>query len=277
MEILVPVIILASLGLLFGAGLALASRFLSVKSNQRLDAIHGLLPGSNCGACGGAGCFGFAESLLSGKLPLQACKVSTEQTKEKIATLLGIKFEKTVKTVAVLHCNGGIRVKDKFLYQGLEDCVAANLVLEGQKECRFGCLGFGTCQKACPFGAIKMTNEQLPEIDSTKCKACGKCVRACPKHLFTLIPITQDIYIACSSHDIGKKTIEVCPVGCIACGICTKVNDSPYYLKDNLSHIDYKKVLSKEPLEEGRKKCPTKCILARNQITDNRVQKTEKK
>lgn len=250
--------------MIFGAGLAIASKYLGVKSDARLEAIHSLLPGSNCGACGGAGCFGFAESLLSGKLPLSACRVSSEQTKERIAQLLGVSFEKKVKTVAVLHCNGGSkRVKDRFNYQGLEDCLLANLVLGGQKECIWGCLGFGTCAKACPFGAISMSEEKLPVVDYDKCKACGKCVAVCPKKLFSLIPITQDIYVACSSHDTAKDTKAVCSVGCIACGICTRVKDSPFYLKENLSGIDYSKATNRETMEEAAVKCPTKCILKR--------------
>ncbi|MDD4955206.1 MAG: RnfABCDGE type electron transport complex subunit B [Candidatus Omnitrophica bacterium] len=264
MEILIPILVLGSLGLLFGIGLAIASKTLGVKSDARVEAIHGLLPGSNCGTCGGAGCFGFAESVLSGKLPLEACRVSSEGTKKRIAAILGIEFEKKVKTVAVLHCNGGAkRVKDRTNYQGLKDCVLANLVLNGQKECTFGCLGFGTCARACPFGAITMSEENLPVIHYDKCTSCGKCVKACPKNLFSLMPAAESIYVACSSHDTGKDTIAVCPVGCIACGICTKVKNSPFYLKENLSYVDYEKTADKESMEEARNKCPTKCILKR--------------
>jgi len=157
MDILIPILTLGFLGLLFGIGLALASKKFAVKADPRLEKIVGLLPGSNCGACGGAGCFGFAELILSGKLSIDACRVSEEKIKEKIAQLLGQKLEKEVKKIAVLLCNGGIKVKDRFLYQGIEDCVAANLVLGGQKECVWGCLGFGDCERACPFGAIKMS------------------------------------------------------------------------------------------------------------------------
>ncbi|MDD5195431.1 MAG: RnfABCDGE type electron transport complex subunit B [Candidatus Omnitrophica bacterium] len=264
MEILIPIITLGVLGLVFGVGLAIASKKLAVTADPQLELVHGLLPGSNCGACGGAGCFGFAEAILSGKLNIDACRVSSEQTKEKIAQLLGKKLEKKIKTVACVHCNGGAKVKDKVLYQGIEDCVAANLVAGGQKECFWGCLGFGTCAKACPFGAITMTEENLPKVEAQKCKACNKCVLVCPKKLFSLIPITHDIYVACSSHDTAKATKAACPVGCIACGICTRVKDSSFYLKENLSCIDYKKVDKPEPFEEAKAKCPTKCILKRD-------------
>jgi len=81
-------LVLGSLGLIFGAGLGFASRHLKVKADPRLEQIHGLLPGSNCGACGYAGCFGFAEALLSGKASPTCCRVSTGEIKEKIAQIL---------------------------------------------------------------------------------------------------------------------------------------------------------------------------------------------
>lgn len=277
MEILIPVLTLGVLGLLFGIGLAVASKKFSVETDPRLERIHGLLPGSNCGACGRAGCFGFAESLLSGKASIDACRVSEEAVKEQIAKLLGQKLEKKVKKVAVLHCDGGTKVKDRFFYQGIEDCVAANLVLGGQKECVFGCLGFDTCEKACPFGAIRMSEEDLPVIDENKCKACNKCVEICPKKLFSFVPITgkvypvrkdtsssafsNGVYVACSSYDLGKDARAVCPVGCIACRKCEQACPvDAIHIIDNLAVIDYNKCTS---CGECVKACPMKTILKR--------------
>jgi Na+-translocating ferredoxin:NAD+ oxidoreductase RNF subunit RnfB len=261
MDILIPILTLGLLGLLFGIGLALASKKFAVKTDPRLEKIVGLLPGANCGACGGAGCFGFAESLLSGKVSIDACRVSEEKIKEKIVQLLGQKLEKEVKKIAVLLCNGGIKVKDRFLYQGIEDCVAANLVLGGQKECVWGCLGFGDCERVCPFGAIKMSGEGLPIVDKDKCKACNKCVLVCPKKLFTLVPITHNVYVACSSHDLGKDTIAVCPVGCIACRKCEQVCPvDAIHVIDNLAVLDYDKCTSCGKCVEV---CPTKTIRKR--------------
>ncbi len=277
MEIFIPILTLGVLGAIFGVGLAIASKKFAVQVDPRLEKIHGLLPGSNCGACGGAGCFGFAESVLSGKLPVDACRVSEERVKEQIARLLGQKLEKKVKTIATLHCNGGIRVKERYIYDGILDCVAANLVLGGAKDCVFGCLGFGTCAKVCPFGAIKMSDEGLPVVDKDKCRACNKCVLVCPKKLFSLIPVTSTVYVACSSHDPGKETKAVCPVGCIACGLCQKacpfdaihvidastalsVNPGCNRRVDNLAVIDYNKCTS---CGECVKVCPMKTIRIR--------------
>jgi electron transport complex protein RnfB len=261
MEILIPILTLGALGLIFGVGLAIASKRLAVQVDPRLEMIHGLLPGSNCGACGGAGCFGFAEELLSGKKNPDACRVSEEKIKEKIAEILGQKLEKKVKRVAVLHCNGGSKVKERFIYAGLKDCVAADLVLGGQKECVWGCLGFNTCVEVCPFDAISMSQEDLPVVDKNKCKACNKCVVACPKKLFSLIPVTHSVYVACSSHDIGKDTRAACPVGCIVCRKCEQACSSDaIHVIDNCAVIDYAKCTS---CAECVKVCPMKTIRVR--------------
>ena len=261
MAILIPILGLGLLGLIFGVGLAVASKKFAVQVDPRLEKIHGLLPGSNCGACGGAGCFGFAESLLSGKISVDACRVSEDKIKEQIAKLLGKSLDKKVKKVAVLHCNGGIKVKNKFLYQGIEDCVAANLFLGGQKECIWGCLEFGTCVKACPFDAIAMSKDSLPMVDVDKCKACNKCVEVCPKRLFSLVPVAGKVNIACSSHDLGRDTKAVCPVGCIACKLCEKAcKFDAIHVIDNLAVIDYNKCTS---CGECVKACPMKTIRIR--------------
>jgi len=242
MEILIAILILGFLGLLFGVGLAIASKKLAVEVNPKLDEMQHLLPGSNCGACGNPGCFGFAESLLSGKSSVDSCRVCSDEIKEKIAQIMGLALEKQTKKIATLHCNGGLKVKDKYLYDGASDCVAANLVLGGQKSCVFACLGFGTCVRACPFGAINMSGEALPVVDKLKCRACNKCVKACPKKLFSLVSVTHNVYVACSSHDFGKEVKAVCPVGCIACKLCEKAcNFDAIHVIDNLAVIDYHK------------------------------------
>ncbi|MCU0666453.1 MAG: RnfABCDGE type electron transport complex subunit B [Candidatus Omnitrophica bacterium] len=245
MEILVPILILGGLGLLFGVGLSLASKKLKVEVDPRLEKIQSLLPGSNCGACGMAGCFGLAEALIEGKASVNACRVSSPNAKEQIAKVLGQKLEEQTPKVACLHCNGGNKVKNKFKYQGLQDCIAASNVLGGYKECVFGCLGLGTCVRVCPFDAIKMSSDGLPVVDKGKCRACNKCVLVCPKKLFSLIPQTHSIYVACSCTDAGKDTRAACPVGCIACRKCEQVCPAQAIkVIDNLARIDYNKCIS---------------------------------
>ena len=261
MEILIPVLTLGALGLIFGVGLAFASKKFQVKTDPRLDKILGLLPGANCGTCGGAGCFGFAEQILSGKTLIDNCRVASDENKEEIAEVMGRSLKKKVKTIATLHCNGGTKVKDRFVYKGIQDCAAANLQMGGQKECLAGCLGYASCVKVCPFDAIKMSEAELPVVDAAKCRACNKCVVVCPKKLFTLVPLENTVYVACSSHYTGKDTKVVCPVGCIACKLCEKsCKFDAIHAIDNLAIIDDNKCTS---CGECVKVCPAKCILIR--------------
>ncbi len=284
MEILIAILVLGVLGLIFGIGLAIASKKLAVATNPKLDQLQHLLPGSNCGACGNPGCFGFAESLLSGKSVVEGCRVCNDESREKISKILGLALEKQNKKIAILHCNGGLRVKDKYLYDGVNDCIAANLVLGGQKACVFACLGFGTCVRACPFGAISMSAQALPVVDQLKCRSCNRCVLACPKKLFSLVsvtnivypvrdktpkvtdgclrqPVSNGVYVACSSHDLGKDIKSVCSVGCIGCKLCEKACEfDAITVVDNLAVIDYHKCTS---CLECVKVCPTKTIRIR--------------
>jgi len=261
MEILFATIILGSLGLIFGVGLAIASKKLAVQIDPKLDQVQHLLPGANCGACGNPGCFGFAENLLAGKSTLESCRVCTEEAKEKIAGIMGLALEKQTKKIAALHCNGGRSIKDKYLYDGINDCISANLVLGGQKSCVFACLGFGTCLKACPFGAISMSEEALPVVDKIKCRSCNRCVLVCPKKLFSLVSVTYPVYVACSSHDFGKDVKNVCAVGCIACKLCERAcKFDAIHVIDNLAVIDYHKCTS---CKECVKVCPAKTISIR--------------
>lgn len=257
-EIIIPTLTLGILGAIFGIGLSFASKKFEVKIDPRLEKITGLLPGANCGACGQAGCFGLAEEILSGKQSVNACRVIDEKNKEKISEILGQKLDKHIKKMAICHCGGGAKVKNRFIYTGKKDCVWANTLLSGNKECLYGCLGLETCVNACPFGAIKLSAENLPIIDPIKCKACNKCVIACPKKLFSLMPHAHKVYVACSSHDCAKDTRVACPVGCIGCKMCEKTcKFGAIQVKDNLAVIDNTKCTS---CGECVKVCPRKII-----------------
>lgn len=261
MDILIPVLTLSSLGLIFGLGLAIAAKKFCVAANPKVDEILSRLPGANCGACGKAGCMGFAEGLIHGECTIDRCPATEFANKAEIAELLGQQIKEKVKTAAVLHCGGGKKVKDRFKYDSIKDCNAANLILGGQKACVFGCLGFASCVKVCPFGAITMGPDDLPVVNEEKCTACGKCVAICPKKLFSLVPMDKKFFTNCSSLDFGKNVLDVCPVGCIACRKCEKACPvSAIKVINNLAVFDYNKCHN---IGECFKVCPTKCIAKR--------------
>ena len=69
--ILIPVLIVAAIGLVAGLGLAVASAVFAVPVNETEKKVRDCLPGANCGACGYSGCDGYAAALteFDGWLP----------------------------------------------------------------------------------------------------------------------------------------------------------------------------------------------------------------
>src|SRR3989338_2333616 len=269
MNILIPILSLSGLGIIFGVGLAIAAKKFCVVTDPRLQKILEKLPGANCGACGMPGCMGFAEALIKGTCSVEKCAVSDEEKRKEIAQILGVEAKVKIKKVAVLHCHGGNkRAKDKFVYTGIKDCIAANQVMGGPKACSYGCIGYGTCARACPFGAITMNEEDLPVVHQDKCTACGACVAACPKLLFTLVPTSKVYAVRCKSLDLGKAVMEACSVGCIACRKCEKACPvCAIKVINNLAVIDYNICDNRG---ECFKVCPTNCIAKKvNRIWSN--------
>ena len=204
-------------------GLGIASRFFAVDIDPKIKEIEELLPGANCGGCGFPGCGGFAEAVVAGKAEPSGCVAGGMSIAEQIGQILGLEIEMGPKMVARVFCRGGIsHAQEKYEYAGVKDCRAVEVLAGGPKACTFGCLGFGTCLKVCPFGAIRMGQDHLPVIDSTKCAACGKCVAVCPRNIIHLVPESQKFLVLCSSHDMGKKVKAVCKIGCIACQLFNK-------------------------------------------------------
>jgi len=258
---LIPILTLTGLGFFFGLVLTFASKKFAVTQDPRIQKILDNLPGANCGACGRAGCAAFGDSLVKGELPLDSCKICSEDQAKEIAGILGIKVATKTKQIITLRCHGGKNAKDKFTYDGLKDCSAAASVLGGYKLCDYACLGFGNCARACSFGAIKMSGESLPVIDDALCTGCGRCVMSCPRNLMVLIPDKAKVYVGCTSADPTKVVARVCSVGCIACRKCEKVCPTDaIHVIDNLAVIDYEKCIS---CKKCIKECPRNIIKKR--------------
>lgn len=260
MDLLSPILVVGAVGLVFGLGLAIASLKLAVETDPRIDDILGVLPGANCGACGYPGCSAFAKAVAEGSAEPSGCIPGGASVAHKVADILGVSAEAAEPLMAVVHCKGGnAEAKSRSNYQGIEDCQAAVLAGNGPKLCAEGCLGLGSCVRACPFGAIAVNDNGLAVVDPEKCTGCGKCVEACPRHIISLIPRAHKIFLACSNHERGAKVKKYCSVGCIACQLCVKNTPSgAITMENNLPVLDYG---AGENFVVAAHKCPPKCFV----------------
>jgi formate dehydrogenase beta subunit len=188
------ILIMGGVGALVGVGLALASKVFYVYVDPKIEAIEEALPGANCGGCGLPGCGSNAVAIVSGKASPASCVAGGEDLAAEIASLMGVKLEAKEADIALPGCTYGLQDADlKFLYSGINDCRAATLLNGGTKVCPIGCLGLGTCARACPFDAITMGPDNLPVVDKELCTGCGTCERICPKNIITLTSNTRRI------------------------------------------------------------------------------------
>ena len=129
------------------------------------------------------------------------------------------------------------------------------------KACAYGCMGYGSCVRACEFDAIHVING-VAVVDKEKCVACGKCIAACPKKLIEFVPYDTHHFVRCSSQDKGKAVKDICSVGCIGCTACVRnCPQKAISMNGNVALIDYANCVNCGVCSE---KCPTKAILADN-------------
>jgi len=259
--VLKSVAVIGGLGLIFGSGLAIASKKLAVEKNEIIEEILSLLPGINCGGCGRPGCDAFAKALLSGDASVSECTVCVSENANDIAKVLGVEASEAKKLVARVMCVG---VKDKivskYIYDGMDDCRAAAALFGGPKACSVGCLGLGTCQTVCEFDAIAVNKKNgLAIVDADKCVGCGLCAKECPRGTIVMMdPELSRTYIACRIHQKGKAVSQICEAGCIGCGICERVcKFDAITMVDNLPRINYDKCVH---CGVCAKKCPKDAI-----------------
>ncbi len=224
---------IGGLGLVAGAGLALASRIFYVYVDPKILAVEEALPGANCGGCGHPGCSGAAAAIVKGSAPPNICVASGSEVHAKIAALLGVEIKEREPEIAVSGCTYGLEKADlKYRYDGFQDCRAAVLLDGGSKVCPIGCLGLGTCVRACPFGALSMGPDNLPVVDKELCTGCGTCERVCPKHIITLTSNSRRI--------LGEYTTDQCSAPCQRA--CPAGIDIPEYVHQ-IAEGDYKEAL----------------------------------
>jgi len=258
--IVLAIVSVTVIGLICAIVLSIASKVMAVPVNETETKIRECLPGANCGACGYAGCDGYAAALASGEeTKTTKCIPGSDGVAAQIAGVLGVEAEDVVEQVAVIHCRGNCNVtQDKMDYQGIESCKAAKLFYGGRGSCTYGCLGFGDCAAVCPQDAIYI-KDGIANVNTHKCIGCGLCAKTCPNGLISVENDTIKTMVTCNNQDKGAVTRKVCSHGCIGCMKCVKnCPADAITVEKNLARIDYSKCIHCGKCAEV---CVTGCIM----------------
>lgn len=260
-EIILAAVLVGGVGLFIGVFLGVAGKKFYVETDEKEAKIREALPGNNCGGCGYPGCDGLAAAIVKGEALINGCPVGGAPVAKAIGAILGEEVTDSVRMTARVKCSGDCnRAKTEYHYDGIKDCEMLSFIPDGgAKTCNYGCLGYGSCVKACKFDAIHIING-IAVVDKEKCKACGACVAKCPKQLIELVPYEQKVRVVCNSKDKGKAVMNSCTVGCIGCKKCEKnCPTGAIAIQDNVAHIDYEKCTNCGLCAEN---CPRGCIIS---------------
>lgn len=216
---------------------ALGASFLGIawKRRRKLPEsalrIEALLPGHDCGLCSYETCREYALAIDGDRADPALCAPGGAPAAEALRALLigaenpyGKRADdpRARAMVAIVRCGGTRKTaKSDFEHDNWGDCASAASLYGGPRRCKEGCVGFGSCAKACPLGAIRV-REGLAVVDSRLCSGCGDCLAACPKGLVSLVPVEESFYVACSSRMEKGERRSVCSAACDACGECVR-------------------------------------------------------
>ena len=151
---------------------------------------------------------------MAGTSAPNSCVAAGPEVAQAIASIMGVEIKAVEPDIALPGCYFGVQHADtKYTYNGLDDCRAVALFGGGMKVCTIGCLGLGTCARACPFGAISMGANNLPIVDEKKCTGCGTCERVCPKHIINLSSVTRRIIREYTTEECTTPCQRACPAG----------------------------------------------------------------
>ena len=258
-EILMAALVVGGIGALCAVMLIAASKFFAVEENETVTKLRECLPGANCGACGYAGCDGYAKALAEGGVKTNLCIPGGDGVAKQIADVLGVEAEDVIEQVAVIHCYGDCdHTSKKMQYEGIASCAAAKTLYGGAGLCSFGCIGLGDCVSVCPQEAICI-EKGIAHINARVCVGCGLCAKTCPRGIIELMADVKRVLVTCNNQEKGAVARKECSNACMGCKKCEKsCPTGAITVVDNLARINYELCRNCDTCASV---CPVGCIL----------------
>jgi electron transport complex protein RnfB len=166
---LTPILIIGALAGAFGLLLGFAAVRFRVESDPVVDQVDALLPQTQCGQCGYAGCRPYAEAIAAGEADINHCPPGGETTIRALADLLG-RDPKPLDEAHGEHEAPSVAIIDEQI-----------------------CIGCTLCIQACPVDAILGAAKQMHTVIAEECTGCKLCIEPCPVDCIEMIPIESEI------------------------------------------------------------------------------------
>jgi len=128
----------------------------------RIDAV---LPQTQCGQCGYAGCLPYAQAMAAGRAPINRCPPGGAAGVAQLAQLLGcapLALDPACGPQRALHV---ARIDESL------------------------CIGCTLCIQACPVDAIVGAVKQMHVVLAADCTGCDLCLAPCPMDCIAMIPV----------------------------------------------------------------------------------------
>ena len=157
------------LAALFGLLLGYAAIRFKVEGDPIVDQIDAILPQTQCGQCGFAGCRPYAGAIAAGEADINQCPPGGEATINALADLLGLD-PKPLNEEHGEHAEKTVAIIDEQV-----------------------CIGCTLCIQACPVDAILGAAKQMHTVIESECTGCELCVAPCPVDCIDMVPVKKDI------------------------------------------------------------------------------------
>lgn len=156
---------LGILAMVIGLVLGYSAIRFHVDSDPVVDQVDALLPQTQCGQCGFAGCRPYAEAIAAGAADINQCPPGGEVTIQNLANLLGV----DPKPLNPEHGEH----KEKTV-----------VVIDEQT-----CIGCTLCIQACPVDAILGAPKHMHTVIQSECTGCNLCIPPCPVECIYIVPV----------------------------------------------------------------------------------------
>ncbi|HXK57321.1 MAG: electron transport complex subunit RsxB [Gammaproteobacteria bacterium] len=166
---LIAVAVISVLALAFGLLLGFSAIRFRVEGDPIADNIDALLPQTQCGQCGYAGCRPYAEAIAADEADINLCPPGGEATMVALADLLG-------RDPVPLDAEIGEEKPRKLA-----------VIREAE------CIGCTLCIQACPVDAILGAAKQMHTVIADQCTGCELCLPPCPVECIDMVAVKQTI------------------------------------------------------------------------------------